>query len=131
MDEFPKDERHTKFPPNILNHIAREQHEVCQTWWHDPKTGKRLERNKGEMLMLMVSEIAEAMEALRKDLMDDKLPHRKGVEVELSDCMLRIFDFCAAYKLDLDGAFWEKMAFNQIRADHKPENRIKPNGKQF
>ena len=37
--------------------------------------------------MLIVSEIAEAMEGERKDLMDDKLPHRKMAEVELADAL--------------------------------------------
>ena len=32
-------------------------------WWTDLKTGLRKERNDGEMLMLIVSELAEAMEA--------------------------------------------------------------------
>jgi hypothetical protein len=33
--------------------------------------------------------------------------------------------------LDLGGAIAEKLAYNASRADHKPENRIKPGGKTF
>jgi NTP pyrophosphatase (non-canonical NTP hydrolase) len=100
-------------------------------WWHDINTGKPLERNKAELMMLMVSEISEAMEADRKDLMDDKLPHRKGLEVELADAVIRIADFCGGFGLDLAGAILEKIEYNSKRADHKPENRRMAGGKKF
>lgn len=100
-------------------------------WWHDLETGKPKERNKGEMLMLMVSEIAEAMEAVRKNKMDDHLPNRKGEGVELADCVIRIMDYCANYGLDLGGCMAEKIAYNAQRADHKPENRKLAGGKAF
>src|SRR6185369_4809110 len=48
---------------------------------------------KATQLMLMVSEIAEAMEGTRKSLMDDHLKHRPMVEVELADAIIRICDF--------------------------------------
>lgn len=100
-------------------------------WWTDLATGEPKDRNDGEMLMLMVSELAEAMEGLRKNLQDDKLPHRPMVEVELADTLIRIFDYAGARGLDLAGAVVEKLAFNQQRADHKPENRAGENGKKF
>ncbi len=40
------------------------------------------------------------MEGERKDLMDDKLPHRKMAEVELADALIRIFDYAGAYGYD-------------------------------
>lgn len=100
-------------------------------WWHDLHTGQPLERNKGEMLMLMVSEISEAMEGERKNLMDDKLPHRRMAEVELADVLIRVFDYAGKYGYDLAGAMREKMEYNANRPDHKPENRMKENGKKF
>lgn len=81
--------------------------------------------------MLIVSEIAEAMEGHRKGLMDDKLPHRKMIEVELADAVIRICDLCGALGLDLQGAIEEKLAYNKERPDHKIENRLKPGGKSF
>jgi NTP pyrophosphatase (non-canonical NTP hydrolase) len=114
-----------------FNFSAAAIHERNKTWWHDLKTGEKLDRNKGEMLMLIVSEIAEAMEGERKNLMDSHLPHRKAVEVELADALIRIFDYAGAYGFDLDGAVAEKLAYNATRADHKPENRLKENGKKF
>ena len=116
---------------SALNALAQIQHEKNKHWWHDPATGEPLVVNKGEKLMLMVSEIAEAMEGERKDLMDDKLPHRKMAEVELADCVIRILDYCAAFGYDLSGAVYEKMCYNETRADHKPEARLAPGGKKF
>lgn len=102
-------------------------------WWTDVKTGESLRgtRNVGEAIALMHSELSEALEAHRKDLMDDKLPDRKGLEVELADTLLRIFDFAGGFNLDLAGAMIDKMAYNRNRADHKIENRIKDGGKAF
>jgi NTP pyrophosphatase (non-canonical NTP hydrolase) len=84
-----------------------------------------------EKLCLVHSEISEAMEAHRKGLMDDKLPHRKGIEVELADAVIRIADLAGALGLDLGGAIAEKMAFNAVRPDHKPEARNAPGGKAY
>ena len=103
---------------------------VAAGWYTNLETGKRIERNTGEVLMLMVTELAEAMEGYRKNLMDDHLPHRKMVEVELADCVIRIFDTCGAMGLDIGGAIQEKFHYNQKRADHKLENRQKPGGKK-
>ena len=114
-----------------LNDYANKVHAANSKWWYDIKTGERLQRNKGEQQMLIVSEIAEAMEGTRKSLMDDHLPHRTMEEVEMADAVIRIFDYCAGHGLDLDGAFNEKMTYNAQRADHKPENRLAPNGKKF
>jgi hypothetical protein len=85
-----------------LNRLARECHADNQHWWHDPRTGAPLDRNKGELFMLMVSEVAEAMEGERKDLADDHLPHRRMAEVELADVIIRIMDYAGAKKFDLD-----------------------------
>lgn len=115
---------------SFLNELSKICHQANMKWWEDPITGKQ-NRNKGELLMLIVSEISEAMEGERKDLMDDHLPHRKMAEVELVDALIRIFDYAGAYGYDLDGAFAEKMAYNATREDHKPENRNKPGGKKF
>lgn len=114
-----------------LNDYAAEVHRANAKWWVDLHTGEKLKRNVGELLCLVHSEISEEMEGHRKNLPDDKLPHRQMFEVELVDAMIRIFDIGAGLGLDLEGAYQEKMAFNAVRADHKPEARLAPNGKKY
>ncbi len=116
---------------HLINELVGHVHDANLNWWRDPATGAPKERNVGELLMLCVSELAEAMEGARKGLPDDHLPHRKMIEVELADCIIRIFDMAGGLGLDLGGAFVEKCSYNRERADHKPENRVKAGGKQF
>lgn len=100
--------------------------------WHKRlKNGEIMERNKGEMLCLIHSEISEAMEGERKDLMDDHLPNRKMAEVEMADAVIRIMDYCGRWGYDIGGAIMEKLEYNLSRPDHKIENRKKANGKKF
>lgn len=113
-----------------LNDYAAETHADNAKWW-ERADGTPIERNKGELLMLMVSEIAEAMEGERKDLMDDKLPHRRMAEVELADTLIRIFDYAGAFGYDLEGAYREKRAYNAQRQDHTHEARALANGKKW
>lgn len=103
-------------------------------WWNDIKTGEETINRPhciGEKLMLVVSEISEAMEGHRKNQMDDKLPHRKMIEVELADAIIRIMDLAGAMNLDIGTAIAEKMKYNSIRPDHKKENRLKEGGKSY
>jgi len=116
---------------NQFNVQATRVHEANAKWWVDLYTGEPIERNVGELLMLCVSELSEALEGHRKNLMDDKLPHRKMFEVELADCLIRILDIAGGLGLDLGGAYEEKMAYNAQRADHKIESRLKADGKKY
>lgn len=100
-------------------------------WYRDPQTGRPISRNFGEVIALMVSELTEALEADRKGLMDDKLPHRDGREVEFADCIIRILDTAAALGLDVAGALVEKNRYNRERKDHKLANRAAAGGKRY
>lgn len=106
-------------------------------WWNDPETGADLSEQRffpyvvGTNLMLMVSELSEAMEGHRKGLQDDKLPHRTMIEVELADALLRIGDLAGKLRCDVGGALVEKMAFNAVRPDHKPGARLAAGGKAY
>jgi NTP pyrophosphatase (non-canonical NTP hydrolase) len=73
------------------------------------------ERNVGELLMLMTSELGEALEAHRKDLNDDHLPHLKGFDTELADCLIRIFDSGGGLNIKLGDVLIQKLAYNLSR----------------
>jgi NTP pyrophosphatase (non-canonical NTP hydrolase) len=118
-------------PERTLNDYRDECRAAADRWYYHPVTGERLTLNKGERLMLIVSEVAEAMEGERKGLPDDKLPHRRMAEVELVDALIRIFDYAGEEGYDLEGAYREKLAYNAQRADHKPEVRAAPGGKRW
>ena len=116
-------------------------------WWFHNKTGldlRHVVRSPSaavqeliasavvaQKLCLVHSEITEAMEGHRKGLMDDKLPNRSMLEVELADAIIRILDLAGAMDLDVPGAVVEKMLYNEQRADHKPEARAAVGGKSY
>lgn len=87
--------------PDDMNAWAAAVHQLNAKWWRDPATGHAIQRNKGQMRMLMISEVSEAMEGERKNLMDDKLPHRRMAEVELADVVIRAFDYAGGWRYEL------------------------------
>ncbi len=82
--------------------------DLCHTiakdkgWWDS-------DRNDGELIALMHSELSEALEAMRQ--------HASMVDIaeELADCCIRIFDYCGARKIDLEKTLLKKMEFNKSR----------------
>jgi hypothetical protein len=106
-------------------------HRANIRWWQDPRTQEPIQRNVGELLMLMVSEIAEGMEGHRKGLMDDHLPQFSSLSVEMADLFIRGGDLAGGLKLELPAAWRAKMEYNAKRRDHTHAARLEAGGKQY
>ena len=103
-------------------------------WWKDLGTGEDMRNSiyfQSTKLLLCHAEISEAVEALRKGQMDDKLPQYAGEAVELVDALIRIFDYMGMKGYDVEAILADKLKFNTERADHKQENRSRVGGKLF
>jgi NTP pyrophosphatase (non-canonical NTP hydrolase) len=81
--------------------------------------------NIPEKLMLVVSELSEALEELREghpvhavDYCQDDIAHGQpplGFPIELADAVIRIADLCGALGIDLEAAIRMKHEFNLKR----------------
>ena len=128
-----------------LNDFKRAVHQcaVDHGWWEDSKTRKPIERNMGEMLMLMTSELAEALEAYREgDIItqiryeypngdgtnvvlyepafvnaqgEQELGKPVGVASEFADTIIRILDTCEKLNIPVTEALVRKHNYNITR----------------
>lgn len=97
----------------LIADLCKEAHAMSKEkgWWEK-------DRNDGECIALMHSELSEALEGLRKPGRSDKIPEFSQVEEELADVMIRIGDYCEAHGLRLTEAIRAKMDYNAGR-EHK------------
>lgn len=113
-----------------LKELAAAVHEnaVAHGWWEE-------ERGLPEVLMLCVSELAEALEEYRagkpniyyeieeeatlyadgKPIEHHERRKPEGIAVELADCVIRILDYCGHAGIDLDEAIRIKHEYNKSR----------------
>lgn len=80
-------------------------------------------RNKGEMIALMHSELSEMLEGVRKPQQSEKTPEFTLEEEEAADLFIRLMDYCCGWELRLPEAIEAKMKYN--------EGRPYKHGKQF
>ena len=76
------------------------------------------ERNLGETLMLVVTELAEALEGIRKGYghkPDEHVPQCKNFEIEIADAIIRLLDLSGYCKIDIGKALVEKLKYNRTR----------------
>lgn len=78
-------------------------------WWEQ-------DRNEGEMIALIHSELSEALEAIRAGNPPcPKDPSMSTLEEEMADVVIRVMDFCHAKDINLGRAIQKKHAVNMAR----------------
>lgn len=117
-----------------LNELSKSVFEANKKkgFWDDRK-------NKGEVLMLVVSELAEALEADRKSRYADvdafnareeewetdedfQIDFQQCIkdtfEDEIADTMIRLLDLCGGFDIDIAFHVEQKLRYNSLR-EHK------------
>lgn len=118
-----------------IKKIAQEIHQnnVEKGFWEDKQT-----KNVGEVLMLCVSELSEALEAHRKNKFANLVQFNQDrqstpfhensatiqafkdnvkdtFEDEIADTVIRLFDLCEGFGIDLETHIRLKLEYNKTR----------------
>ena len=74
-------------------------HAAHANWWVDLETGLPKQRNVGELLCLVHSEVSESYDGMITDVMDDHLPQYPCWMVEVADALIRLFDLIGGLRI--------------------------------
>ena len=98
-----------------IKELIERAHEnaVKHGWWDN-------DRSFAEQIALMHSELSEALEESRNGNKPTEIYYSygnkpEGIPIELADCIIRIFDTCGKYGIDLEEAIELKMEYNESR----------------
>lgn len=106
-----------------INELCREAYRnaVDKGWYEEP-------RSFGDKIALMHSELSEALEDYRNGRLIGEVYFEGtkpcGIPIELADVIIRIFDTCGYYGIDLEAAIAAKMAYNATRLQRHGGKRI-------
>lgn len=88
------------------------QNAIDKGWYEEPRTF-------GEIIALVHSELSEALEDYRAGRVITEIYFEGekpcGIPIELADVLIRIFDTCGYYGIDLEEAVMVKMQYNATR----------------
>lgn len=114
------------FPLTQFRAVQRRCFETAKKkgWWEKydcPEAELFKEEIMSSKLMLMVSELAETLEEIRKgkdptEVYESAGGKPEGVPIELADTIIRIFDLAERHNVDLAKAIHHKMVYNERRS---------------
>ena len=101
----------------MINKLSKEAYEnTVAHGWNDE------DRSFGDVIALIHSELSEALEEYRNKkgfneiyYNDNNSEKPLGIPIELADVVIRVFDVCGKYDIDLEKAIRIKMEYNSKR----------------